>query len=144
MKKFAAFLGISLLTLFAFAQTAPTVEETIAALEGGLTSIPLEAAIANIEGWEEQLSGSDDAAVQSIADQLGQLREALSADEIDGAEVGGLLTSLGTETAAAGEGAGDDQLVQLGDLLAQAGASLTGGGMTGGDMTGGTMTGGGM
>jgi hypothetical protein len=149
MKKFAAFIGISLLVLFAFAQNAPTLEETIAALEGGITNIPLDAAIANIEGWEEQLSGSEDPAVQSIADQLGQLREALSAEMIDGAEVGALLTSLGVETAAVGQEVGEDQLVELGNLLSEAGAMLTGddmGVMTGGDMDDGMgeMTGGDM
>lgn len=83
--------------------------------------------------------------MQSIADQLGQLREALSAETIDGAEVGALLTSLGAETAAVGQDAGEDQLVELGNLLSEAGAMLTGddmGAMTGGEM--GVMTGGDM
>lgn len=52
-------------------------------------------------------------------------------------EVSGLPTSLGADTVAAGEGAGDDQLVQLGDLLSEAGAMLMGGSMAGGMMSGG-------
>ena len=133
--------------VFAVAQTdTPTVDETISALEMGLTEIPLDAALANIEGWQTTLEGSDDAAVQELGAQLGELATALQADTIDGAEVGGLLTSLGEGTTAAA--AGDAGLESLGNLLTEAGGSLTGssGGMTGGmsgGMTGG-MSGGGM
>lgn len=54
-------------------------------LEEGITSVPVDAAIANIEGWEAELAASDNAALQGIAEQFGQLREALSVDSIDGA-----------------------------------------------------------
>ena len=145
MKKFALLLVAALLTLVAFAQTeTPTVDETIAALEGGVTSIPLDAALANIEGWQATLEASDDTAVQALGAQLGELATALQAETIDAAEVSGLLTSLGEGTVAAA--AGDAQLESLGNLLMQAGSSLMGGGMSGGmtgGMTGG-MSGGGM
>ena len=143
MKKFALLLVAALVTLVAFAQTeTPTVDETIAALEGGVTNLPLDAALANIEGWQATLEASDDTAVQALGAQLGELATALQAETIDGAEVSGLLTSLGEGTVAAA--AGDAQLESLGNLLTQAGGSLMGssGGMTGG-MTGG-MSGGGM
>lgn len=144
MKKLA-FIVLSLATLIAFAQaTTPTVEETNAALEGGVTNIPLDAALANIEGWQTTLEASDDTALQAIGAQLGELATALQADTIDGQEVSGLLSSLGESTTAAAEGADDDQLANLGALLTQTGSSLMGGGMSGGMMTGGMMSGGGM
>ena len=144
MKKLA-FIVLSLATLIAFAQaTTPTVEETNAALEGGVTNIPLDAALANIEGWQTTLEASDDTALQAIGAQLGELATALQADTIDGQEVSGLLSSLGESTTAAAEGADDDQLANLGALLTQTGSSLMGDGMSGGMMTGGMMSGGGM
>lgn len=143
MKRFALLLVAALVALVAFAQSeAPTVEETISALEGGITNIPLDAALANIEGWQTTLEASDDTAVQALGAQLGALATALQAESIDGQEVGDLLTSLGGGTLdVAG---GDAQLESLGNLLTDVGGSLTSesGGMTGG-MSGG-MSGGGM
>lgn len=142
MKRFALFSVLALSALFAFAQSdAPTVSETISALQGDLTAIPADAAIANIEGWQAELEGSDDVIVQGIAANLGELSDALQADTIDGAAVGGLLTSLGTDTVSAAEGAGSTELTDLGNLLLQAGTSLSGG-MSGGAASGGMMSGG--
>ena len=65
------------MTLVAFAQTeTPTIDETSAALEG-VTSIALDAALANIEGCQATLARSDDTAVQTLSDQLGELATAL-------------------------------------------------------------------
>lgn len=140
MKKIALLLFIALVALVASAQTdTPTVEGTISALEGGLTSLPLEAALANIEGWQTTLEASDETTVQNLGVQLGELATALQADTIDATEVSRLLLSLGEGTSAVA--AGDEQLARLGTLLSQAGGSLMGGGMPGG-MTGGGMTGG--
>lgn len=140
MKKIALLLVIALVALVASAQTdTPTVEGTISALEGGLTSLPLEAALANIEGWQTTLEASDETTVQNLGVQLGELATALQADTIDATEVSRLLLSLGEGTSAVA--AGDEQLARLGTLLSQAGGSLMGGGMSGG-MTGGGMTGG--
>ena len=145
MKRFLILSTLVAAGVFAVAQSdTPTVDETVSALESGITNIPLDAALANIEGWQTTLEASDDTAVQALGAQLGELATALQADTIDGAEVGGLLTSLGEGTTAAA--AGDAGLESLGNLLTEAGGSLTGagGGMTGG-MTGGMsggMTGG--
>ena len=144
MKKFALFCVLILSVVFALAQSdSPTVDETISTLQGGLTAIPLDAAISNIEGWQAQLDGSSDAAVQDISSQLGELKTALQADTIDGTEVGGLLVRLGEGTAAAA--GGDSGLTELGGVLTQAGNGLLGnitGGMSGGMMSGGMMSGG--
>lgn len=144
MKKFALLLAVP--ALFAvFAQSAaPTVSETIAALEGGLTSLPIEAAVANIEGWQSTLEASNETSLQNLGAQLGELSTALQAETIDGEEVSRLLVSLGEGTSAVA--AGDEELARLGTLLSDAGGSLMGGGMSGG-MTGGMsggMSGGGM
>lgn len=45
--------------------TTPTVEGTTSALEGGVTNIPLDTALANIEGWQTTLAASDDPAAPS-------------------------------------------------------------------------------
>ena len=100
----------------------PTVDGTVSALEGGVTSLPLGAAVANIEGWQTKLEGSDDPAVQALSAQLGELSAALQTQPIDPAEVGRLLTSLGEGTASVA--GGDAQLTSLGNLLKRAGSSL--------------------
>ena len=140
MKKFALLLAAPVLLVVLAQSAAPTVAETIAALEGGLTSVPLEAAVANIEGWRGALEASDETAVQNLGAQLGELSTALQAETIDGEEVSRLLVSLGEGTSAVA--AGDEEIARLGTLLSEAGGSLMGGGMSGG-MTGG-MSGGGM
>ena len=149
MKKLVLFSVLTLPLIFAFAQSeAPTVEGTISALQGGLTSLPVDAAVANIEGWQTALEGSDDPVVQGIVTKLGQLSTALQADTVQDAEISNLLTGLGADTLAAAKSAGDDQLVQLGNLLLNAGTSLVngavsgGGAMSGGMMSGGMMSGG--
>ena len=142
MKKFALFVVLALSAVFALAQSdAPTVQGTIDALKGGLTSVPADAAVANIEGWQAQLEGSDNAAVQAIAAELGQLKTALQADSIDGTQVGQLLCDLGQKTTAAA--GGDSGLTELGTLLTQAGNNLMGM-SSGGTMSGGEMMSGGM
>lgn len=108
----------------------PTVEGTISALESGVTNIPLDAALANIEGWQTTLAGSDGTTLQALGAQLGELATALQAETIDPAEVSSLLSSLGQGTMAAA--GGDAQLENLGTLLTQVGGSLTGGGTSGG------------
>lgn len=100
----------------------PTVDGTVSALEGGVTSLPLEAALANIESWQTKLQGSDDPDVQALSAQLGELSAALQTQPIDPAEVGRLMTSLGEGTSSVA--GGDSQLSSLGNLLKQAGSSL--------------------
>lgn len=87
MKKFALLLAVPAL-LVVFAQgAAPTVLDTITTLEEGLTNVPLEAAVANIEGWQSTLGASNETALQNLGVQLGELSAALQAEPIDGEEV---------------------------------------------------------
>ncbi|MER3434452.1 MAG: hypothetical protein C4288_13755 [Leptolyngbya sp. ERB_1_1] len=95
------------------------VDTTIAALQQGLTSIPVEQAIAVIESWQQQLQGTD------LAEDLGDLKAALS--EGDVSAISEILTDLGEDTSeAAAEATGDVavKVEQLGELLSQAGQSL--------------------
>ena len=153
MKKLVL-LSILALPFFALAQSdTSTLTGTISALKGGLTSIPTDAAVANIKSWQTQLQGSDDPLVQGIATNLGKLSDALQADTVDSANVGSLLSSIGTDTVSAAEDVDSAQskaqLIELGNLLLQ-GDSLVGGTvssdmgdmMSGGEMSGGMMLGG--
>lgn len=125
MKRFALLL-VALAALVAFAQSGnPSVEETISTLQNGVTNIPLEAAIANIEGWRKVLEDSDNTAQQIVGSQLGDLATALRTQPLDPRELGSLLISVGKSTIIIAEDAGEDQLVALGDLLTQAGTSLS-------------------
>lgn len=95
------------------------VDTTIAALQQGLTSIPVEQAIAVIESWQQQLQGTD------LAEDLGDLKAALS--EGDASAISQILIDLGEDTSEAAADATGDVAVkveQLGELLSQAGQSI--------------------
>ncbi len=125
MKRFVLCL-LAFSALVAFAQSqAPSLGETISTLQEGVSNIPLEAALANIEGWRSTLESSDDPAQQIVGSQLGDLASALETTPIDAREVSSLLVGLGKSTVILGESAGEDQLVALGDLLTQAGSSAS-------------------
>ena len=117
-------------------ETEPMVGEadlssTIQALQGDVTAMNPETAISNIESWEEQLEASGDETLQSIASGLGDLRNQLAQEPVDGAVVGETLSRLGqqtTQAAATAEVGVQEQLQQLGSLLSDAGARLTGAG----------------
>jgi hypothetical protein len=99
-------------------QTA-NLDATISALQGGLTSIPAEQAIAVIDSWQQQLQGND------IAQDLGELKQALQSG--DKATISKILVDLGEDTQGAGADATGDvatKVKQLGDLLLKAGNSI--------------------
>ena len=136
MKRAVLLSTVVVAGLFAAAQTAtPSVQETLDLLGDGLTAAPLDAALTNIGNWQVTLEGTDDPALQTLGGQLGDLAEALQAESIDATEVGTLLSTIGVETSQLA--GGDAQLASLGDLLTQAGGSLTGVDMSGGGASGG-------
>ena len=75
--------------------TDVTAEGTVEAVQaaGGLTSLPGEAAISNIDGWIAQLDGNPDFA--PVVEDLQLLRGQLQESPIDGAAVGATLQRLG-------------------------------------------------
>ena len=103
-----------------------TAEATLDAVAdaGGLTSLPVDAATANIDSWISQLEGNADAA--PVVEGLRTLRGQINAADLDGAAIGATLSQLGEGTSTAGEGAGNAALIDLGKALSEAGAMLTG------------------
>lgn len=97
------------------------IETTIAALQQGVTAIPVEQAIALLESWQQQLQGL------KIAGDLGELKDALRKQKSADA-IANLLIDLGGDTA--GELAietSEDvaaKVRQLASLLTQAGNAL--------------------
>lgn len=89
---------------------------------GGLTELPMAAALQNIDGWIAQLEGNPDFA--PVVSDLEMLRSQLQESPIDGSAVGETLLSLGEATTAAA--GGDGALETLGSTLTDAGNQLTG------------------
>jgi hypothetical protein len=105
------------------------LDATIAAAEGGLTTLAPSAAVSNIEGWQTRLRAANNPALTGIADDLEQLKGELQKGTVDGQAIGRLLTEVGEKTtsaaAAAQPGAGE-KVSRLGTLLTQAGRQLSG------------------
>jgi len=102
---------------------------TVSALQSGVTNIPPEAAVTNIDGWVQRLRASNEPSLENIADDLQQLRDMLSSGNLDGQSIGQLLTQLGSQTtsaAAQADSSSQSQLQELGRLLSQAGSQLSG------------------
>lgn len=94
------------------------LDATIAALQQGATSIPLDEAIAVIETWQSQLQGHD------LAEDLGELKAAL---QNGNGNISQLLTDIGEDTMETASSAPSEltsKLQQLGQLLYQAGQSI--------------------
>jgi hypothetical protein len=93
-------------------QTAD-LDATIALLKNGLATIDPEAAIANIEAWQQQLTGTE------IAETLGELKLAIDGGLRSG-EIPTILSDLGQQAASAAgsqEGSSASKLQELGQLL---------------------------
>lgn len=98
------------------------LDTTISALQGGLTSIPAEAALANIESWQAQLKD----AAPEIANALGELKSQLANGNTSG--IAQALKQVGSKTSEVAASAGGDagtKAQQLGQMLNQAGNSLS-------------------
>lgn len=97
------------------------IDTTIAALEQGITAIPVEQAISLLESWQQQLQGL------AIADDLGELQKALRKEKSADA-IANILVDLGEDTAEelAIETSEDvtAKIRQLATLLTQAGNAL--------------------
>lgn len=102
------------------------LDQTISALDGGITSLSPSAATSNIDGWIETLSGNESLA--GIASGLRDLKTALTSTPLDGARIGGLLTELGAQTRSAAATADPEssaKVARLGGLLENAGTALS-------------------
>jgi len=104
-------------------------DPTISALRGGVENLTIERALSEIDGWEQKLEESGDPQLAPIAENLRQLRALLTADSLDGAAIGILLSVLGEQvngvaSGSLGESVGG-KLRQLGGLLATEGRAVS-------------------
>ena len=107
---------------------AEDFDSTTSALNQGVRSLAIERAISEVDGWQRKLEASRDPGLQPIADNLGELRELLSAETLDAGAIGRLLVELGDRTqAVAVSGTASpvaDQLQLLSQLLTDEGRSV--------------------
>ena len=96
--------------------------DAIANAGGDLTALEPTAAVSTIDAWIAKLDGMD--GTGEITENLKELKEELTEEEIDGAEVGTLLNALAEDTK---EVAGDNVAANsLASSLAAAGEKLGG------------------
>lgn len=100
------------------------LDQTIAALQGGLTSVPPETAVSVIGSFEQQAQGLG---ASELASSLSNLKQLLTSGNASAQELSQALSQLGSQTSVIASGAEPDvanKLQQLGELLSSAGQSL--------------------
>ncbi len=103
-----------------------TLDATISALQGGLTSIDSNTAVSVISNWSKTLSG---AGLTDISSDLDALKGELTSGSLSGARIGPILSRLGSKTTSAAASAPanyQSKLEKLGKVLSQAGGQLGG------------------
>ncbi|SNC68278.1 hypothetical protein SAMN06265337_2238 [Hymenobacter gelipurpurascens] len=108
---------------------AKQLTETLQALQGGLTSIPISTASTTIDQWQEVLQQSGIPALQDIDRELGNLQSLLTvgASGLDGQAIGRSLSMLGSQTSQVAATAAPElraSLTPLADFLLKAGGKL--------------------
>ncbi len=94
------------------------------ALDKGLESLKADAAVKQIEYWENELKDVEVAGVKGLLHDLESLKKKLQADEVDGAAVKTLLAKIGGETvrmAGRSDEKVKDKLKEVGEKLETAG-----------------------
>jgi hypothetical protein len=72
------------------------LDSTIATLEEGLRSLPIERAISEVDGWQKKLEATDDPGLKPIVVNLRELKELLAAKgTFEDPDVARLLVELG-------------------------------------------------
>ena len=97
-------------------------ETTIKALDN-ISELKPEAAIKNIEGWEQFLEKHEVDGAKKLTTDLEKLKKLISAEEPDGAKIKALMEKLGKETAATAshaKGAEAEAIKKLGEALQKA------------------------
>ncbi len=84
--------------------TPDEIDSTTATLRGGVANLAISSAVGEIELWQQKLEAAGDPGLTKIGGDLGRLRDELTADNLDAEAVGGLLSSLGQQTASVGGG----------------------------------------
>jgi hypothetical protein len=103
-------------------------DSTTVALNQGVRSLAIGRAVSEVEGWQKKLEASGDPGLQPIAGALGELKELLTAETLDGGAIGRLLVDLGDRAqAVAVSGTASpvaDRLQLLSQLLTDEGRSV--------------------
>ena len=102
--------------------TSTMFDTTIKAL-GDISSLKPEAAIKNIEGWEDFLEKHEVEGVKKLSTELNQLKKLLSAGELDDKKIKDLLQKIGKETttlASHAKGGEAEKVKELGEALQKA------------------------
>ncbi|MBD2103122.1 hypothetical protein [Leptolyngbya sp. FACHB-261] len=105
----------------------PDLDTLLKTVQGNLTDVDADTAIASIDQWTEVLSQFKDKDLKQIANGLKELKKLLSSGEAEAADIGDVLSQLGQETAGAASEAEEgtqDQLQKVGKALTKAGQSL--------------------
>lgn len=110
--------------------TPDEIDATTATLRNGVANLAISSAVGEIELWQQKLEASGDPGLAKIGGDLGKLRDELTADNLDPEAVGGLLDSLGRQTADVGGGSLPPFIVEklqlLGRLLTEESAKVSG------------------
>lgn len=112
-----------------FTADAKQLTETLHALQGGLTGIPISTASTTIDQWQEVLQQSGIPALQDIDRELGNLQSLLTAGSggLDTRAIGRSLSMLGSQTSQVAATAAPElraSLTPLADFLLKAGGKL--------------------
>lgn len=105
--------------------SAADLDQVISVLQGDVTSIPVDAALTIIDGFEQQVIHLSDAG--GIASGLAQLKHLLHSGNATQVELGQVLAELGSQTKAVASRSNtdvSDKLMTLGELLLQRGQLL--------------------
>jgi hypothetical protein len=97
----------------------PRFAETINALKKGAEKMTVNAAVKNIEGWEDALRDLDEPGAKQILQDLGSLKEKLQEEKPKGPAIQKLLQKLGKATTkiAAKDEKNAEKLEEIGELL---------------------------
>lgn len=103
----------------------PRYAETTKLLDRDLATVSPEAAVKNIEMWEESLGEMDSKEAKAVVKDLDALKKALSSKTPNGATIGKLMARLGSQTTKLAEDASDassEKLRAIGEALSSAGS----------------------
>ena len=107
---------------------ATRLDNTLAALRGGITGLALDKAVKNISGWEKALKDAGKPELETFVKDLAKLRGLLEGSDLDGEAIGKLMAKLGKATAKLAVDApqtSSKKLSGLAELLQGAGKELS-------------------
>lgn len=101
----------------------PRYAETLKLLERDLSGVSSDAAVKNIEMWEESLAEMDSKEGKALVKDLGALKKELAKDKPNGEQIATLMGRLGEATVASADQAPEataEKLRAIGEALSSA------------------------